>query len=160
MLTMKHEDLIPSHICTAMMRLGTRMAAVFDQAFTPMGMTQALFRTLLAVWEQGGEEGITPSALADYLLIERASVTILTQRLVEQGLVERRPGENRRTFRLTLTEAGRARLEEFAPHAVALANKTLSEFSPESLAQFWEMLQQLETRIRSLPAEGKSPDSE
>jgi DNA-binding MarR family transcriptional regulator len=142
-----------------MMRLGTRMAAMFDQAFAPIGMTQALFRTLLAVWEQGGNEGITPSALADYLLIERASVTILTQRLVEQGLLERRPGENRRTFRLVLTEAGRARLEEFTPHAIALADKTLSEFSPESLTQFWETLQQLEAHIRSDAAGGKSPES-
>src|SRR4028118_1594151 len=94
---------LPSRICTALMRLGTRMATAFDQHFAAEGITQAQFRTLLAVWELGGEEGVAPSVLAEKLFLERATVTVLTTRLVERGWLERAAGENRRTFRLVLT---------------------------------------------------------
>ncbi|HET9480124.1 MAG TPA: MarR family transcriptional regulator, partial [Candidatus Polarisedimenticolia bacterium] len=96
---------LPSWLCTALMRIGTRMAAGFDQRFAGSGVTQAQFRLLLAVRQEGGPEGVAPSALADHLLIERASVTFLANCLVERGLLERRPGENRRSHRLRLTAA-------------------------------------------------------
>ena len=43
-----------------LMRIGTRMATGFDQHFAELGITQAQFRILLAVWEQGGAAGIAP----------------------------------------------------------------------------------------------------
>jgi DNA-binding MarR family transcriptional regulator len=104
---MSEQDLA-SWICTALMRIGTRMATGFDQHFATLGITQAQFRILLAVWEEGGEEGIAPSALADYLLIERGTVSVLTDRLVRGGWLFRKQGESRRTYRLMLTDAGQA----------------------------------------------------
>ena len=136
-------------LCTALMRIGTRMAAVFDQHFTALGVTQAQFRLMLAVWEEGGEVGITPSALADHLLIERATISVLTQRMVERGLLERRAGENRRTFRLALTESGRALLFEVIPHAVALAEETLNDVSPAHLRELRAILDAVERQLRS-----------
>ncbi len=131
-----------------MMRLGTRMAAQFDQHFARFGLTQAQFRTLLTIWEEGGEEGITPSALAERLLIERATVSVLTNRMVERDWLARRAGENRRTFFLVLTGAGTARLQEALPHAVALANETLAGFQREELRGALALLEQLEAHLR------------
>ena len=68
---MTSDNYLGSEVCTALMRIGTRMAAGFDQHFSRVGITQAQFRTLLAIHQEGGREGITPSALADHLLIER-----------------------------------------------------------------------------------------
>jgi len=153
MLTMSSDELAPV-ICTALMRIGTRMAAVFDQHFDALGVTQAQFRLMLAVAEEGGEEGIAPSALADYLLIERATVSVLTQRMVERGLLERRPGENRRTFRLALTAGGRTQLSGIIPHAVALAEETLGGISPARLRELRIMLDTVELQLRG----GEKPD--
>jgi len=147
-------------ICTAMMRVGTRMATVFDQHFADLGITQAQFRTLLAVWEAGAEEGISPSALAEHLLLERATVTVLTARLVERGLLSRRAGENRRTFRLVLTEEGQAVLQRVLPRAVALANRTLAGPTLDELSQTWEMLRMIEERVRTYGAEGTDAANE
>lgn len=153
MLIMTNEYLASS-VCTALMRIGTRMATGFDQHFAPLGITQAQFRTLLAVWEQGGTEGIAPSALAEHLFIERATVSVLTRRLSEQGWVARRPGENRRTFRLVLTEAGAEMLQELIPRAVALADHTLSDVSHDQLRQMQTSLELVEARLReSAPTE-------
>ncbi len=145
---MNDEKLAPP-LCTALMRIGTRMAAVFDRHFESLGITQAQFRLLLALWEEGGEDGLAPSVLADHLLIERATVSVLTQRLVSRGLLERRPGENRRTHKLALTEPGRALLFQVLPHATALAEDTLSGISPAHLHQMQTMLDAVEDKLRS-----------
>ena len=86
------DELLTSWVCTALMRIGTRMATGFDQHFAELGITQAQFRILLAVWELGGTDGIAPSVLANHLLIERGTISILTNRMIERGWLVRKPG--------------------------------------------------------------------
>jgi DNA-binding MarR family transcriptional regulator len=127
------------------------MATGFDQHFADLGITQAQFRILLAIWEQGGAEGIAPSVLANHLLIERGTISVLTNRMIERGWLARRPGENRRTFRLTLTPTSQELLEKVIPLAIELADHTLSGFSPIRLQQLRKNLELIEARLRSLP---------
>ena len=124
------------------------MATGFDQHFAELGITQAQFRILLAVWEQGGADGIAPSLLADHLLIERGTISILTNRIIELGWLARQPGENRRTYRLVLTSTGRQLLDKVIPLAVELANHTLAGISPAQLAQMRSSLELIEARLR------------
>lgn len=126
------------------------MATGFDQHFAELGITQAQFRILLAVREQGGADGIAPSALAHHLLIERGTISVLTGRMIERGWLARRPGENRRTFRLTLTPAGKQLLEKIIPLAVELADRTLLGLSGEQLSQLRASLQSIEYRLRRI----------
>ena len=144
------EELLRPHLCTALMRIGTRMAATFDQHFAAWGITQAQFRLMLAILEEGGETGISPSALADHLLIERATISVLTQKMVERGLLTRLPGENRRTFQLALTEAGKELLFAIIPHAVMLAEETLNTLSHAQLQEMRVMLDAVETHLRNV----------
>ena len=139
---------LTSAVCMALMRIGTRMATEFDQHFAKLGITQAQFRILLAVWEQGGSEGVAPSVLADHLLIERGTVSVLTNRMVERGWLARKPGVNRRTYRLALTPAGEQLLHKVLPHAVQLADQALSGISKRELRQMWAHLEQVEARLR------------
>jgi len=145
---MNDEKLAPP-LCTALMRIGTRMAAVFDRHFESLGITQAQFRLLLELWEEGGEDGLAPSVLAEHLLIERATVSVLTQRLVSRGLLMRRPGENRRTHKLALTETGRGLLFQVLPHATALAEDTLSGILTDRLYEMQSMLDTVEDKLRN-----------
>ena len=124
------------------------MATGFDQHFARLGITQAQFRVLLAVWELGKSAGIAPSILADYLLIERGTVSVLTNRMVERGWLTREPGENRRTYRITLTKPGRDALEEVIPGAIALADHTLSGISLNELEQMRGNLEHIEAKLR------------
>ena len=146
---MNEAELLNARICTALMRLGTRMAVGFDQHFSSFGVTQAQFRLLLAVWEQGGEEGIAPSLLADHLLIERASVSVLAQGLVERGLLERRPGQNRRTHQLALTQTGGERLQQLIPRTVRFADQTLADLDATHLKRLRADLDQIEAKLRA-----------
>ena len=142
------DKLLTSWICTALMRIGTRMATGFDQHFTEFGITQAQFRILLAVWEHGGSDGIAPSVLAHHLLIERGTISVLTNRMIERGWLTRRAGENRRTFRLTLTPASKELLDKVIPLAIELADHTLSGISPTQLQQLRTNLELIEARLR------------
>jgi len=140
--------MLTSWVCTALMRIGTRMATGFDQHFARLGITQAQFRVLLAVSKLGGLEGIAPSALADDLLVERGTVSVLTNRMVELGWLSREPGENRRTYHLSLTEAGRQVLQAAIPRAIALADRTLSGFALDELIQMRANLEHIEAKLR------------
>jgi len=124
------------------------MVTGFDQHFAGLEITQAQFRVLLAVWKQGGADGIAPSALADYLLIERGTVSVLTTRMVTRGWLTRQPGENRRTYRLTLTKAGTKLLQDVVPRALALAGHTLAGIPLDQLQQMRASLGLIETRLR------------
>lgn len=140
------EELPAAWLCTALMRIGTRLATHFDQQFAAFGITQAQFRVLLAVGD-AEDGGVAPSALAETLLIERATISVLTTRLVERGLLHRLPGENRRTFNLALTEEGAALLFQIIPAAIALADDTLQGLT---LTQVQGMQQSLATVERHL----------
>jgi DNA-binding MarR family transcriptional regulator len=142
------QETLAAWVCTALMRIGTRMATGFDQHFAAAGITQAQFRILLAVWSLGGDEGIAPSALADHLFIERGTVSVLTKRMVEQGWLVRLPGENRRTHRLALTAKGGEMLQRVVPDALALADQTLSGFTERQLQQMRRNLELIEGRLR------------
>lgn len=140
------------------MRIGTRLAVHFDQHFAEFGITQAQFRVLLAVQDTGGA-GIAPSMLAENLLIERATISILTGRLAERGLLSRQPGENRRTFNLALTETGAALLHQLIPAAVMLADETLHGVTAAEQKEMQKLLAIVETHLRGaakIETEGKA----
>lgn len=143
------EKLLASSLCLTLMRVGTRMVTLFDQNLADHHITQAQFRVLLEIENRGGDTGIAPSVLADHLLIERGTVTALTSRLVDQGWLSRVPGENRRTFRLCLTAAGRSKLEEVAPPVISLANEALDSVTREELQQLQQLLAKLEAHLRT-----------
>ncbi len=140
---------LPSRLCLALMRIGTRMAVGFDQRFAEFGLTQAQFRLLIAAWNLGKHEGATPTALAEHLFLERATVSVLIKKLLEQGLLQRLPGENLRSYRVALTEKSGTLLHEVAPRAQSLADATFASFAPDDLPKFEALLKLLETRLRS-----------
>ena len=144
-------------VCTALMRIGTRMAAGFDQHFVTFGVTQAQFRILLALSELGGGEGIAPSTLAAHLMLERPTVSVLTNRMVERGWLKRTKGANRRTFLLVLDEAGRELLIRMTPHAISLAEATLSSLHSDDLCALRSALESIEAHLRGVSTADECP---
>jgi DNA-binding MarR family transcriptional regulator len=135
-------------LCSALVRLGTRIATGFDQRFSALDISQAQYRIMLAIDQQDGSNGVTPSTLADQLLIERGTMSVLSNRLVEKGWLERTPGENRRSLRLGLTSKGRRVLEKVFPRSIELADQLLTDFSRKQLDLIQIFLHQVEVRLR------------
>ncbi len=133
------------------------MATLFDQNMAEYGITQAQFRVLLEIYNRGGHAGVAPSVLADHLLIERGTVTVLTSRMVNQGLLTRKAGENRRTFQLCLTDVGRSKLEAVLPSAISLADEVLEGVTQEEMRRVLEQLAKLEVHLRTNNSRASTP---
>ena len=99
---------------TTFLRLGTRLATVFDRQFSASGIDQLLFRALLAIseLESIADVGADPSRLADYLLLDLAVAMALIHRLIALGALE--PDTNR----LRLTPQGQGTLAEMMPSVI------------------------------------------
>jgi DNA-binding MarR family transcriptional regulator len=140
---------LAGRICLALMRIGTRLASGFDAGFASHGLTQGQFRLLIAVANCEGTEGATPSALADYLFVERATVSVLIKRPLSTRLLARRRGPDARSYRVSLTAAGWAALQAIKPHATASANVALSGIAVRELQALERQLDVVEKGLRA-----------
>jgi DNA-binding MarR family transcriptional regulator len=137
-------DLLGPELCTAIMRVGSRLASIFDLEMGGYGLTQAQFRTLLAIRQHGQ---IRPGQLADELMLDRASISLLTSKMVSAGWLERLP-DNRRSFKLQLTPAGEEQFQSALQPAIDLSNRTIAGLPRQQAEAVLEALRQLEEQLR------------
>jgi DNA-binding MarR family transcriptional regulator len=140
---------LAGRICLALMRIGTRLASGFDAGFASHGLTQGQFRLLIAVANCEGSTGATPSALADYLFVERATVSVLIKRPLAKRLLSRRRGTDARSYRVSLTSAGWEALKAIKPLATASADAALAGIGPRELAALERQLNAVEAGLRA-----------
>jgi DNA-binding MarR family transcriptional regulator len=92
------------------------------------GLTLPQLRALGFV---NADPACAPSQLAEYLMLSRPAVTRLIDDLVRRRLITRRPHPgDRRRLRLSVTAAGRARLEAYFAQARAVVAARLDALSP------------------------------
>ena len=119
--------------------LSQRPAALFKS----FGITQSLYN-LLRIIRGGPAEGVPCSSIADRLIARVPDVTRLVDRAVGLNLVTRRRPENdRRVVLLSLTERGRALLEELSGPLEAIHQEQMSRLSKEELQRLIELLGRL-----------------
>jgi len=112
------------------------------------GTTRAQWVVLFRLRAQ---EGLSQVDLADVLELQPISLVRLLDRLVEQGLVERRPDPNdRRANRLYLTTAGRKFVDDLDSVRDAIAADVLQHMSDEAVATSLTTLCELKERIKAL----------
>lgn len=116
---------------------------IFNERLTHLGMTQAQWRALAHL---SRNEGINQVTLSDLLDVQPITVARLIDKLVEAGLVTRRPDPNdRRAQRLFLTDNAQGVLEqiwEVADETYGVVLKGISDAERDTLID-------LLTRLRS-----------
>ena len=96
----------------------------FDLELKKHGLSIALWPTLMCLWE---EEGVTQRDIAAKSKVENSTTTRTLDKLEKLELVERRADpHSRRSFRIYLTEKGKALEEVLIPIPIKL-NKELME---------------------------------
>ncbi len=79
---------------------------IMKQQLAPLELTQAQFAILMTLLE---EDYISQAAIGKQVIMPGYAMTRNLDALEQRALIERRPDENsRRSFRIVLTEAGRA----------------------------------------------------
>jgi DNA-binding MarR family transcriptional regulator len=89
-------------------------------------------------------EGVrTQAALAERLLVDAPATSRLVDRLVEDGLVKRCAGEDRRCVRLEVTEAAQPELAVLQEESQALEDVASQHLMPAELRELKRLLEKL-----------------
>jgi len=113
----------------------------FDHELKQHGLTIALWPTLMCLWE---EEGVTQKDIAIKSKVENSTTTRTLDKLEKLELVERRADpESRRSFRIYLTEKGKALEETLIPIPMRLNKELLSALDESEQQQMIGLLKKM-----------------
>lgn len=128
------------------------MRRAFDEQVRDKGITRSQWRVLGLLHRFGGS---TQVALAEMMDVEPITLGRMIDRLQDAGLVERRADPNdRRAWRIHLTQVGEARLEDLKPFATELFANAVSGLNETQRAELETMLE-----IIRLNLTRKAPES-
>lgn len=147
----------------ALVQVGEAFLAVVDKTLRHHRLSRA-GREALAILEGAGQP-LSPTTIAERLLVTTASVTSLLDTLERRGLVERRPDPtDRRRLLVELTDDGRVLVEQFLPEIVALQTAIIAELSETQRQTLLRLLSKIregiaktdpEAVIRDAPRRGR-----
>lgn len=119
-----------------------------DHRAKSRGTTRAQWIVLFRLRQQ---EGLSQVDLAEVLELQPISLVRLLDRLVEHGLLERRPDpKDRRANRLFLTTAGRRLVDDLDSLRDAIASDVLRDIPREAIQTSLDALVEVKERIKGL----------
>ncbi|MBN9147513.1 MULTISPECIES: MarR family winged helix-turn-helix transcriptional regulator [unclassified Nitrobacter] len=120
------------------------------------GTTRAQWIVLFQLRQK---EGLSQVDLADVLELQPISLVRLLDRLVDHGLLERRPDpRDRRANRLFLTGAGRQLVDDLDSLRDSIAADVLQGIPADTIETSLEALRAIKQRIKGV-SDDKSPES-
>jgi DNA-binding MarR family transcriptional regulator len=128
------------------MRLN-RVRARFDEelagVFARFDLSPADFAVIAVLRRQGAPFTCPQSTLMARLALTSGTVSVRLARLEKKGIVERRPGDDRRGVLVTLTERGARLFDEVAPEHLANEDVLLSSLTDEERGRLATLLRKL-----------------
>jgi DNA-binding MarR family transcriptional regulator len=110
-------------------------------------------RQALAVLEGAGRP-LSPTTIAERLLVTTASTTSLVDTLERRGFVTRSPDpDDRRKVLVTLTEHGEQVVDRFLPQVVAVQTALMAGLTETQRHQLLESLETIREAINTLDAD-------
>jgi DNA-binding MarR family transcriptional regulator len=97
---------VDEQLCFALYNASRALTRAYARLLEPLGLTYPQYLVLLVLWER---DGVAVKQIGEQLALDSGTLTPLLKRLAQQGLVERRRGEDdERVVRIYLSAAGRA----------------------------------------------------
>lgn len=97
-------------------------------------------------------EGLKMRDLSRLLMVTGGNITGLTDRLVDEGLIERRDDpRDRRAFSVCLTPKGKAQFQEMAAQHEEWVASMFGEFDEKEMNQLSDLLGKLKRHLSALP---------
>ena len=120
--------------------------------FASFGTTDAQFNALMILWDYRAR-ALKQHELADLLVVNRASAGGVIDRMQRSGWVRREVDpEDRRAFRVHMTDKGIAKLKEVRGAYYKLLSAALHGFDPETLETVLRFNDAFRARIAELAA--------
>lgn len=132
-------------------RTATVLSAKASQLFRGYGLTEAQFNVLFAL--KFTDNDITQAELGKRLVVTRASITSVLDKLESKGWVKRIDvPENRRIHHVGLTEPGRALVNEVEPAYRREIHSVLGELSDDECRELMRVLETVRGCVRGAVA--------
>ena len=137
----------------ALMASARLLEVLADHKLQAVGLS--LPRLSLLLWlraeeQRGNLEGISPSALSQFQHISKNTVSSLLASLEGEGFIERvLCSEDKRSFKIRLTCAGRNRVSSMAPKHGAFATDAFASLTVEEQKTLLDLLQKLRASLKS-----------
>lgn len=121
MSSLVEQNKIYNCACFNIRKAARQLTQQYDEALQPVGLRSTQFSMLAVI---SHVETATVTMLADYLAMDRTTLTRNLKPLDKQGLILTVPGEDRRSRMISLSKTGLAKLKE----AIPLWKKTQKNF--------------------------------
>ncbi|HTL22411.1 MAG TPA: MarR family transcriptional regulator [Mycobacteriales bacterium] len=139
----------------ATVRTGEAFLALADRRLRAYGLSAGARQVLAVLDGDGGS--LSPTTIADRLIITTASMTSLLDTLQRRGLVQRTPDvEDRRRVVVTITSEGRRVIRRLLPEMLALQDDVAAALSPGDRAELVRLLSTLRAGITAASETTKS----
>jgi MarR family transcriptional regulator for hemolysin len=109
--------------------------------------TDRPFTQMLALKAVARGDASSQVALAERLLVDAPATSRLVDRLVEDGLLKRTAGEDRRCVRLEATEAGRAEVQCMLTELDRLDGELRQHLTAPEVKQLHQLLEKLHAGV-------------
>src|SRR5262245_27098629 len=137
-------DFSPVAVISRLGRVRTHIAAELDRVYAAHGLGAATFGVLVTLARIGDEHGVSQRRLMDELQLTSGTISVRIDRLVDEGLVIRRPDpDSKRSARITLTARGRELFERVVPAHLANEARLLAALDDEERATLAALLSKL-----------------
>ncbi|HEY6890960.1 MAG TPA: MarR family transcriptional regulator [Solirubrobacter sp.] len=137
-------DFSPVGVISRLARVRGHVDRELNELFEANGLSAANFGVLVTLARIGDERGVSQRRLMDELGLTSGTISVRMDRLVELGLIERKPDpESKRTTLITLTERGRELFERIVPAHLANERRLLAALDDDELETLSGLLRKL-----------------
>jgi DNA-binding MarR family transcriptional regulator len=139
-----HEAILNVYYTASMMK---KRADVF---FGQFGLTDVQYNLLSLLYSQSGREGgLSQAQISDMMLVNRANITSLVDRMEKAGLVTRGAHSKDRRFNIVkLTTKGRTFFEKVEPIYIEQVRKVMASLNEPELKKLMVMLEKVRQTLR------------
>jgi DNA-binding MarR family transcriptional regulator len=131
-LTRPDLDFEPVAVIARLARIRRHIDRELQPVFERFGLRPSTFEALVTLMRNAGDTGISQKRLADEIGVTPGTISIRVDRLVDEGLAERRSDpESKRNSLVALTDQGRELFERVAPAHLANERRLLASLSDE-----------------------------
>ena len=123
-----------------------------DMLFGYFGLTDAQYNLMnLLHYESGADGGISQAKLSGMMMVNRANVTTLIDRMEKLALVVRTTNRSDRRIKIVkLTKKGEKLFKNVKPHYLKQINMGMSSLDESELKSLGQMLDRVRNNIRVL----------
>lgn len=124
-------DFTPVGVISRLGRVRSHVDGELHRVFAAHGLTAPSFAVLVTLARLSDPGGVPQRRLMDELGLTSGTVSVRMDRLVEQGLIERRTDpDDRRNSRIAMTARGRELFERIVPEHLDNERRVLAALSP------------------------------